>query len=213
MTDVINLNQLPGTTIRAKKRIGRGFGSGKGGHTVGRGSKGQKARGKMKAIFVGTKLRKSLVKRLPLWRGKGKLKSRQVRPIIIQAGDLAVFSAKSEVNLEALQKKGLVFKGAVQREVKILAGGELKVPLIVSLPCSVGARLIIEKAGGTVGIETTADKANKVVKVKEQPGVPTDLGISRPKPSLVKVKVERRDKVIAKPGMKKTIQRRGEVKK
>ena len=31
-------------TTKNKKRVGRGYGSGKGGHTVGRGSKGAKSR-------------------------------------------------------------------------------------------------------------------------------------------------------------------------
>ena len=37
-------NLLPTKKNKSKKRLGRGYGSGKGGHTVGRGTKGQKAR-------------------------------------------------------------------------------------------------------------------------------------------------------------------------
>lgn len=67
-------HKLPKLVTRGKKRVGRGMGSGKGSHTVGRGQKGQKSRGKISIYFFGTKMKKSLIKRLPMMRGKGKLK-------------------------------------------------------------------------------------------------------------------------------------------
>lgn len=70
----MNLNSLPQIGKRPKKRVGRGIGSGKGGHTVGRGQKGQKARSKINVAFFGTKMKKSLLKRIPMLRGKGKMK-------------------------------------------------------------------------------------------------------------------------------------------
>lgn len=54
------------------KRLGRGYGSGKGGHTSGRGQKGQKSRTKMHILFEGLKVKKSTLKKFPLLRGKGK---------------------------------------------------------------------------------------------------------------------------------------------
>lgn len=74
---MLTLNNLPKTKARAGKRVGRGYGSGKGGHTVGRGQKGQKTRGKIHPLFEGQKNKKSLVQRLPLLRGKGKLKAKK----------------------------------------------------------------------------------------------------------------------------------------
>lgn len=71
----MNLSTLPKIIMRKKKRLGRGVGSGKGMHTVGRGTKGQKAREDVPLLFEGTKSKKSLVKRLPYLRGKGKFKS------------------------------------------------------------------------------------------------------------------------------------------
>lgn len=56
----------------AKKRLGRGYGSGKGGHTSGRGQKGQKSRTKVHILFEGLKVKKSTLKKFPLLRGKGK---------------------------------------------------------------------------------------------------------------------------------------------
>ena len=73
---MISLHQLPPTTSRGKKRVGRGYGSGKGGHTTGRGNKGAKARGKIGLLFSGTKIKKGWLKRWPLWRG-GRPKTRK----------------------------------------------------------------------------------------------------------------------------------------
>lgn len=74
--DVILPHILPKVVMRGDKRVGRGLGSGRGGHTVGRGQKGQKSREKVSISFFGTKVKKSLLKKLPMQRGKGKLKPR-----------------------------------------------------------------------------------------------------------------------------------------
>lgn len=63
----MKLHELMKIKTKNRKRLGRGLGSGKG-KTVGRGTKGQKARGKMPAGFVGNL---PLYKKLPLRRGKG----------------------------------------------------------------------------------------------------------------------------------------------
>ena len=41
----MKLNALPKTSARRAKRLGHGYGSGKGGHTSSRGQKGQLSRG------------------------------------------------------------------------------------------------------------------------------------------------------------------------
>jgi large subunit ribosomal protein L15 len=74
----MNLSSLPKIVSKKQKRVGRGMGSGVGSHTTGRGNKGQKARERVHIMFEGTKFKKSLIKRLPYQRGKGKLKSRKV---------------------------------------------------------------------------------------------------------------------------------------
>lgn len=66
------MTRLPKVTTRKAKRLGRGIGSGKGGHTSSRGQKGQKSRGGINVLFEGMKMKKSLLKRLPKARGKGK---------------------------------------------------------------------------------------------------------------------------------------------
>jgi len=69
--------QLPKIVQRSKKRVGRGVGSGKGSHTSGRGQKGQKSRNHVSVLFEGMKTKKSLLKRLPLLRGKGKFHTKR----------------------------------------------------------------------------------------------------------------------------------------
>jgi ribosomal protein L15 len=126
------------------------MGTGRGSHTVGRGQKGQKTRRKIHPLFEGTKTKKSLIQRLPLLRGKGKLKSLRTRPIIIDVGRLEALPAGSKVNVEVLLKHELVGKEAVRSGVKILGSAKVTKKLVVSLPVSSQARRAIESAGGTV---------------------------------------------------------------
>ena len=142
----MNLSNLPTTVTRPKKRVGRGIGSGKGGHTTGRGTKGQKARGKVRLGFEGTKTKKSFVKKLPMLRGRGKFKPWGSHPEIINLKDLADWLAKTPVTVENLIKQGLVESGPV----KILGNGEVKVALTVKVATSKQAAEKITKAGGKI---------------------------------------------------------------
>lgn len=122
-----------------KKRLGRGYGSGKGGHTVGRGQKGQKSRSKIGVLFEGMKVKKSLLKRLPLQRGRGKFKAGK-KPLVVNLEVLNLLPAASKVNLETLIKAGIVEEGqARQFGVKILGGGKLNKKLTIELPMSKSA--------------------------------------------------------------------------
>jgi len=143
--------ELKRIVAKKKKRVGRGYGSGKGGHTVGRGQKGQKSRGGLFILFEGTKVKKSLIKRLPLLRGKGKNEAK-IKPTLVNLSRLAKLEEGSEVDLELLIKKGIVGDEARTRGVKILGGGSLKSKLIVKLPVSKGAGEKITKAGGTSNV-------------------------------------------------------------
>ena len=146
-----SLNKLSPSKKKSQKRLGRGYGSGKGGHTVGRGAKGDKARGKVGLLFEGTKAKKSLVRRLPFRRGKGKFKPLRPKPLVINLEALNLLAKGSLVTIKSLAKYGLVdLKDASQVGVKILGGGQLKVALTVKLPCSQGAIKKIAKAGGKV---------------------------------------------------------------
>ena len=146
------LSQLPKTTVPKKKRLGRGYGSGVGGHTVGRGQKGQKSRpGSIPLMFTGTKNKKSLVQRLPIMRGKNKFKPLNSKPVIITTQDLARLKV-ADVNLETLIRLGLVTtKEAHERRVKILNKGRIQTSLTVNqVPVSRAAQAAIEAAGGKV---------------------------------------------------------------
>lgn len=111
-------------TERRKKRVGRGMGSGKGSHTSGRGQKGQKSRGKVGVLFEGMKVKKSLLKRLPLMRGKGKFHHRQ-KPVIINAGKLEKLPVGSTIDIKLLVKEKLVDEKTVKScGVKILGVGK-----------------------------------------------------------------------------------------
>jgi len=145
------LSQLPKTTTKAKKRLGRGYGSGKGGHTVGRGQKGQKSRTQIPLLFTGTKNKKSLIQRTPVLRGKNKMKPLRPKPLIVQLSELNRFKKGTEITLETLINAKLVNSKEVRkRGVKILADSDIQHPLKVMIPVSKAARQKIEKAGGSV---------------------------------------------------------------
>lgn len=136
-------------TARKKRRLGQGHGSGRG-KTAGRGTKGQKARGKIPLSFEGGAL--SLIKRLPFRRGKGKFKVFKKKPIIINLKVLNLLPKGSVVNLDLLIKKNIILeKDAKMYGVKILGEGEISVPLTINLPISKKAKAKVEKAGGKVG--------------------------------------------------------------
>ncbi len=142
--------QLPKIVEKKKKRLGRGRGSGKGGHTVGRGQKGQKAREKVGVIFEGVKVKKSFIKRLPLRRGKGKFKPKN-KPIEVNIEVLNILRSGSKVNLETLISERIVDKDdALKYGVKILGKGELQKKLIIDLPISNSAKKKVESVGGKV---------------------------------------------------------------
>jgi large subunit ribosomal protein L15 len=169
----MKLNKVPKTTITKKKRVGRGYGSGKGGHTVGRGAKGLKARSKVPLTFTGTKIKKSFLKKLPLQRGKGRFKSLKPGPVIVNLKYLNLLPKGSEVDLKTLIKHGLVeAKEADRFGVKILGEGALTVSLKVKLPCSKGAIEKIEKAGGKVAVVEKKKSKGKTKQGKKKPKKP-----------------------------------------
>lgn len=143
-----NLNNLAKITKRGKKRLGQGHGSGRG-KTAGRGTKGQKSRGKMSLTFRASGV--SLIRRLPLVRGKYRNKSKKNKPIAVNVKYLNLFSPNSIVDLNSLANLKIIKLGeAAIIGVKILGDGEVKIPLTVKLPCSKGAIKKITTAGGKV---------------------------------------------------------------
>lgn len=118
------------------KRLGRGYGSGKGGHTSGRGQKGQKARTDIHILFQGLKVKKSTLKRLPLLRGRGKFNAKH-KPIEIKILSLKDLKKGTKVNLALLIKMNLVTKKeAYEFGVKVLGKSDFKKDLIFEVPTS-----------------------------------------------------------------------------
>lgn len=142
-----DLKPSPGSK-HPKKRVGRGPGSGTG-KTAARGSKGQRSRSGVsrKPGFEGGQM--PLTRRIPK-RGFTNAPFQQGWEII-NLRDLNRFPADSVVDLKALAEAGLVKTSAVR--VKLLAQGEVTVPLVVKVQgASAQARTRVAAAGGRVEV-------------------------------------------------------------
>ncbi len=146
------LKPAPGSR-KARKRVGRGEGSGTG-KTAGRGEKGYGARSgaKDRARFEGGQM--PIHMRMRKLRGPNKKMSMPFEPFrthtqAVNLKDLeSRFDSGAEVTLEALREKGLGTRKGIP--VKILAKGEVSKPLTVHAhKFSAAARSAIEAAGGT----------------------------------------------------------------
>ena len=146
----MKLNELapsPGSR-HAKKRVGRGIGSGKG-KTAGRGHKGQKARaGASTTLFEGGQM--PIYRRLPK-RGFHNLFRKVYVPLNLDRLQAAVDAGRLDpakpVDFDALRAAGLVSK---RRDgIRLLARGELTAPLTIQVDsASRAAAEAVEKAGG-----------------------------------------------------------------
>lgn len=128
----------------AKRRVGRGIGSGLG-KTAGRGHKGQKSRagGFHKVGFEGGQM--PLQRRLP----KRGFKSQSLKfNAEVRLGDLQRLEA-AEIDLLTLKQAGLV--GELVRNAKVIAAGELTRKIVLKgVAATAGAKKAIEAAGGSV---------------------------------------------------------------
>jgi large subunit ribosomal protein L15 len=138
-----NLSPSPGSK-RARKRVGRGNGSGHGTFS-GRGCKGQKSRAgnRVRPGFEGGQL--PLIKRLPRKRGFVNIFKTEYSTVNI--GRLNTFESGSEVTPEKLVAAGMV--KSLRNPIKILADGDISHPLTVKAnKFSASAKAKIEAAGG-----------------------------------------------------------------
>ena len=160
----MRLNQItdnPGAH-KARMRVGRGIGSGKG-KTSGRGVKGQKARtGVSVKGFEGGQMpiHRRLPKRgfnqpfQPVFRevNLGRLQ------VAIDAGKL---DAKAPIDAAVLGKAGII--GKPRDGVRLLGKGELKVAITITVAgASKSAVEAVEKAGGKVNVIVPREPANQV---------------------------------------------------
>ena len=144
------LNQLHSNegARHAKKRLGRGIGSGLG-KTAGKGTKGQNARsgGGVRPGFEGGQL--PLYRRLPK---RGFKNFNKVEYSVINVEDLNVFEDGATVDVEAIVKVKLVKE--VKTGIKVLGNGKLtKKKLVVKAnKFSESAKKAIEALGGSVEV-------------------------------------------------------------
>ena len=134
---------------RNKKRKGRGYGSGRGGHESTRGGKGQTARtgSSIHPSFEGGQM--PLVRRLPK---RGFVNTTfQENIVIINLEKLVDVPAQSVVDIEFLKKNQSIPKNACK--VKVLGKGKLKHAFTVKAHAfSAGAKKKIEDVGGKVEV-------------------------------------------------------------
>jgi large subunit ribosomal protein L15 len=190
----MRLNELapnPGAR-KAKKRVGRGIGSGTG-KTSARGHKGQRARsGTATRTFEGGQM--PIYRRLPK-RGFKNLFKKVYAPLNLDrlqaAIDAGRLDPKQTVDLSALRAAGLV--GKRLDGVRLLARGELKAAITLEVDsASKAAAEAVEKAGGTLTLAST--EAADAVAEKQKP--------AEPKPA--KVKAEPKTKAEAEPAPEAT---------
>jgi large subunit ribosomal protein L15 len=129
---------------KARRRVGRGIGSGLG-KTAGRGHKGQKSRagGYHKVGFEGGQM--PLQRRLP----KRGFKSQSLK----YNGEVSLTDLQrldqDEVDLVMLKQAGLV--GQLIKHVKVIKSGELSRKVVLKgIGATAGAKAAIEAAGGAV---------------------------------------------------------------
>ena len=128
----------------AKRRVGRGIGSGLG-KTAGRGHKGQKSRsgGYHKVGFEGGQM--PMQRRLPKRGFKSHLLKFNAEVTLTALEQLGL----TEVDLLTLKQSGLV--GQIAKNVKIINTGTLSLAVkLTGISATAGAKTLIEAAGGSI---------------------------------------------------------------
>ena len=140
----LNTIQPAEGATHAKRRVGRGIGSGLG-KTAGRGHKGQKSRagGFHKVGFEGGQM--PLQRRLPKRGFVSLTNTRNVEVRLSEINDLPV----DEIDLLALQAAGIVPGDALSAKV-ILSGAISRKVVLKGVGATKGAKAAIEAAGGSV---------------------------------------------------------------
>ena len=143
---------------KAKRRVGRGIGSGLG-KTAGRGHKGQKSRsgGFHKVGFEGGQM--PIQRRLPK-RGFVSLSRNDTAEV--RLGDLQKLEAEV-IDLQALKAAGVIPRRSLA--AKVILAGELQRKIVLkAIAASKGARQAIEAAGGSVEAPVKKEPVDKLAK-------------------------------------------------
>jgi large subunit ribosomal protein L15 len=142
------LSNLTGIGKKKSKRLGRGYGSGKGAKSTRGITRHQKARVDTPLHFEGGQGR--LVKKYPLLRGKGKNNSHRAVVFPVAVEKLEILRDNDVVTVAGLLEAKIITKSDTRCVIKIVGKGTLSKKLTVKLPITQSAKAVIEKAGGTV---------------------------------------------------------------
>ncbi|NBO17359.1 MAG: 50S ribosomal protein L15 [Proteobacteria bacterium] len=144
--DLFNLYKLLGNS-KKRKRVGRGSGSGKGFHTTGKGTKGQKARTGRSLPYGFEGGQVPLYKKLPQVVGFKNPRKKEI--FTVSLSYFNKFDNGQTITPEMLYRSK--YKATPRNGVKILASGELEKKLTFSkFIISEAAKQKIEKAGGKI---------------------------------------------------------------
>lgn len=147
------INNLPSPkTTKRQPQVGRGAGR-RGGHTTGRGTKGQKSRSgysRPRPGFEGGQM--PLSRRLPKLKGFSRgFTTANVKRINVQLSELAEVFGNAEVGIEELFAAGFINNLSKKISVKVLFDQDIDCKLsLTGIMVSAKAKAAIEKAGGTV---------------------------------------------------------------
>jgi large subunit ribosomal protein L15 len=172
MTKLNELAPQEGST-QARKRVGRGIGSGTG-KTAGRGYKGQKARsGVSIAGFEGGQM--PIYMRMPKrgFTSRNRKDYVEVNLSTLQTAiDAKKLDTKGVVTAEDLAKAGVISKA--KDGVRLLGRGELKSKIALKINgATAAAKEAVEKAGGSIELivhtsaKQEADKAKRAAKLEK----------------------------------------------
>ncbi len=139
---MLTSHQIKTSKKKTSRRVGRGDGSGRG-KTCGRGTKGQKARSKVRRGFEGGQM--PLTRRIPKLKGFRNFSQQKI--VTFNVSDLdKKFKSGDKINLKTFLDKKMVRSG---EQVKILGDGKIKKSLTIEIfGFSKTAKEKIEKAGG-----------------------------------------------------------------
>ncbi|MCY4159094.1 MAG: 50S ribosomal protein L15 [Bacteroidetes bacterium] len=149
--NLATLKPAKGST-RPNKRLGRGVGSGKGGHSSSRGNKGQKSRTgnhRMPSWFEGGQM--PLQRRVPKFGFKN---PNRVSYNVLNLDQVGALIESGRLNADTvITPNSLVEAGVIRKNdlVKILGGGELSIALNIEVHAfSKSAETKIQAAGGSI---------------------------------------------------------------
>lgn len=156
--DLSNLNKIKGNKSK-RARVGRGIGSGSGGHTVGAGMKGQNSRAGSSKPFAFEGGQVPLYKRLPQIGGFRNPTKKDVICVVISK--LNLFNDGDTVSPKSLLEKGII-KRIPKNGVKILDTGMFNKKLtLTGFLASKGATEKILKSGSELKLGSKKPLAKK----------------------------------------------------